>query len=232
MSKDAGCNPEILNLLEGKASTKQLVYRQTKEVFALLKQTLAKIANELNTSICNVDKAVIVEYFDRGTFEAEIRFSGDALIFHMHTNAFNFEKSHFTQQNSYIKNEPRNGYFGLIYMYNFLADSLRYNRVNDMGHLLGRLFINREKHFFIDGERKFNYIYNSPATDVISEKVLKEIIEKTIIYALDFDLTTPKFKDMRYVTVNEIRSISNELKISTSKKLGFKMSSDKKELPR
>jgi len=232
MSKDAGCNPKILSLLEGKASTKQLVYRQTKEVFSLLKKTLSEIANELNTSICNVDKNVLVEYFDRGTFEAEIRFSGDALIFHMHTNAFLFERSHFTQQNSYIKDEFRNGYFGLIYMYNFLADSLRYNRVNDMGHLIGRLFVNREKHFFIDGEKQFNYIHNNPATDIISKDLIKEIIEKSIIYALDFDLTTPKFNDMRYVSVKEIRSISNDLKISTSKKLGFKMSTDKKEFPR
>ena len=192
---------------------------------------LKTITSELNSNICKIDKEVVVEYIDKGDFEAEIRFSGDALIFNMHTNVFTFEKSHFTNQNSYIKNEPLNGYFGLISMYNFLADSLRYNRVNDVGHLLGRLFINREKHFFVDGTRQFSFMYNDPSTDQTTPELLRDIIEKTIAYALDFDLTLPNFKDVQYVSVNQIRSINNELKMSTSKKLGFRMSSDKK-LPR
>ena len=56
-------------------------------------------------------------------------------------------------------------------------------------------------------------------------------IEKTIIYALDFDLTSPNFNDVQYVSVDQIRSISNDLKLSTSKKLGFKMASDKAKHP-
>ncbi|MCT4622667.1 MAG: hypothetical protein N4A46_03510 [Schleiferiaceae bacterium] len=232
MSKNTGCNPEILGLLAGKSSTKQLVFRQTKEVFMEFKKLLKTIAKELNDNICQIDKQVIVEFIDAGEYEAEIRFSGDALIFHMHTNAFTFDKSHFTHQNSYIKNEPLNGYFGLISMYNFLADSLRYNRVNDMGHLVGRLFVNREKHFFVDGKRQFAFMYNDPANDLVTEDLLRDVIEKTIVYALDFDLTSPNFNDVRIVTVNQIRSISNELKISTSKKLGVKMSSDTDNHPR
>ncbi len=227
MKKEQQCNQDILDLLAGKSSTKQLVFRQTKDVFKTFKKLLKTIAEELTSNICKIDKEVIVEYFDIGEYEAEIRFSGDALIFHMHTNTFTFDKSHFTSQNSYIKKEPLNGYFGLISMYNFLADSLRYNRVNDMGHLVGRIFVNREKHFFVDGKRQFAYMYNSPDTDKVTNELLRDVIEKTIIYALDFDLTSPNFNDVRVVTVNQIRSISNELKISTSKKLGFKMSADK-----
>lgn len=226
------CNQEILDLLAGKASTKQLVFRQTKEVFKEFKALLKTIADELNSNICKIDKEVVVEYFDNGEFEAEIRFSGDALIFHMHTNSFTFEKNHFTNKHSYIKKEPLNGYFGLISMYNFLADSLRYNRVNDMGFLVGRVFVNREKHFFVDGKRQFAFMYNDPSKDKVTKESLRDIIEKTIVYALDFDLTSPNFNDMQAVTVNQIRSISNELKISTSKKLGFRMAADKEKHPK
>lgn len=229
--KESACNQDILNLLAGKASTKQLVFRQTKDVFKEFKALLKTIADELNSNICKIDKKVVVEYFDNGELEAEIRFSGDALIFHMHTNTFTFDKSHFTNQHSYIKKEPLNGYFGLISMYNFLADSLRYNRPNDVGHLLGRLFINREKHFFVDGKRQFAFMYNNPAEDIATEVTLRGIIEKTIIYALDFDLTSPNFNDVQYVSVDQIRSISNDLKLSTSKKLGFKMASDNAKHP-
>ena len=226
------CNQEILDLLAGKASTKQLVFRKTKEVFKEFKALLKTIADELNSNICKIDKEVVVEYFDNGEFEAEIRFSGDALIFHMHTNSFTFEKNHFTNKHSYIKKEPLNGYFGLISMYNFLADSLRYNRVNDMGFLVGRVFVNREKHFFVDGKRQFAFMYNDPSKDKVTKESLRDIIEKTIVYALDFDLTSPNFNDMQAVTVNQIRSISNELKISTSKKLGFRMAADKEKHPK
>lgn len=230
--KDQKCNQEILDLLAGKASTKQLVFRQTKEVFKEFKALLKTIADELNSNICKIDKEVVVEYFDNGEFEAEIRFSGDALIFHMHTNSFTFEKNHFTNKHSYIKKEPLNGYFGLISMYNFLADSLRYNRVNDMGFLVGRVFVNREKHFFVDGKRQFAFMYNDPSKDKVTKESLRDVIEKTIVYALDFDLTSPNFNDMQAVTVNQIRSISNELKISTSKKLGFRMAADKEKNPK
>jgi hypothetical protein len=232
LKKDQKCNQDILNLLAGKASTKQLVFRQTKDVFKTFKELLKTIADELNSNICKIDKEVVVEYFDNGEFEAEIRFSGDALIFHMHTNSFTFDKNHFTSKNSYIKKEPLNGYFGLISMYNFLADSLRYNRINDIGHLVGRVFVNREKHFFVDGKRQFGFMYNSPETDLVTKETLRDVIEKTIIYALDFDLTSPNFNDVRMVSVSQIRSISNELKISTSKKLGFKMSTDKEQHPK
>ena len=228
MKKDQKCNQDILNLLAGKASTKQLVFRQTKDAFKILKELLKSIAEELNSNICKIDKEVVVEFFDHGEFEAEIRFSGDAIIFHMHTNTFTFDKSHFTSQNSYIKKEPLNGYFGIISMYNFLADSLRYNRMNDIGHLVGRIFVNREKHFFVDGKRQFAFMYNSPDIHVVSKELLRDVIEKTIVYALDFDLTSPNFNDMQYVSVDQIRSISNDLKLSTSKKLGFRMASDKK----
>ena len=166
--KESACNQDILNLLAGKASTKQLVFRQTKDVFKEFKALLKTIADELNSNICKIDKKVVVEYFDNGELEAEIRFSGDALIFHMHTNTFTFDKSHFTNQHSYIKKEPLNGYFGLISMYNFLADSLRYNRPNDVGHLLGRLFINREKQIINGTELTINHIKSKKEGEVFA----------------------------------------------------------------
>ena len=63
------CNQEILDLLAGKASTKQLVFRKTKEVFKEFKALLKRIADELNSNICKIDKEVVVEYFDNGEFE-------------------------------------------------------------------------------------------------------------------------------------------------------------------
>jgi len=40
-----------------------------------------------------VDKRVVIECKDRGEFEVEFRVAGDVLIFHMHTNVFEFDKT-------------------------------------------------------------------------------------------------------------------------------------------
>ncbi len=219
-----GSNSKILELLAGKSSTKQLVFRETKAVFDELKSLLKEIATELNDSICSIDKSVVVEFFDRGTYEAEIKFSGDTLIFHMHTNTFSFEKNHHVHKTQYVKKNHSNGYFGMINVYNFLSDSLYYNRVNDYGLLLGRLFVNKERHFFVEGRRQLAFAFNDLEKQTVSKEALRRVVEVAIIQAIEFDLTAPDMNQASVVSVSDIRSISNDLKISTSKKLGFKMS--------
>ena len=44
-------------------------------------------------------------------------------------------------------------YCGVINMYNFLSDSFKYNRENDLGYLIGRMFINKEN-TFVEGKGK------------------------------------------------------------------------------
>lgn len=223
MDKIPPCNNEILQRLATKSSTKQFVFRKTKEVFGQMKEVLAAVAYELNSNICNIDGHVLVEYTDKGDFEAHIRFSGDVLIFHMHTNAFTFDQNHGIWQTGYIKEDPLRAYFGMINMYNFLHDSFKYNRINDSGHLLGRLFLNKDGHFFVEGKRQFNFLFNHVDKDAVDEQALRKIIETAIIYALDFDLTTPPFQLVREVTVSQIQDISNELRIKTSKELGYRI---------
>ena len=79
---------EILNKLCQKAATKQVVYRTSKYVFDDLKSVLKETAEDLDGQLCTIDKHVQVEYKDKGEFEAELRFSGDVLIFHFHSNTF------------------------------------------------------------------------------------------------------------------------------------------------
>ncbi|NVK05727.1 MAG: hypothetical protein HWD92_12945 [Flavobacteriia bacterium] len=216
------CNPQILELLSTKSSTKQLVFRKTADVFREFKEQLKQIADELNQNICNIDASVVVDFKDRGEYEAEIRFSGDVIIFQMHTNVFTFEKTHGIWKNSYVREDNMRAYFGMINMFNFLTDSLKYNRLGDMGLLIGRIFVNRDDHFFVEGKRQFGYQFNNVAGDLLEADKIRQIVEMAIVYALDFDLTTPDFNSQRAVTVQQIQSISSDLKNSTSKKLGFK----------
>lgn len=222
MSKESPCNTKILGLLEEKSATKQRVFRKSKEVFGQLKEQLGQISNSLDNTICDIDDSVKVNFKDKGSYEAEIYFSGDVLLFNMHSNVFTFDKGNPLWKNGYIREDKRRAYFGMINIYNFLADSFRYNRHNDVGVLLGRIFVNHEGHFFVEGKRQLGFLYRDVAKGPITDEDLKNILETAMIYALEYDLTVPEFKDSLLVSVKQIQTLSNELQLKTSKSLGFR----------
>ena len=198
---------EILNKLCQKAATKQLVYRTSKDVFKELKIVLKEIAENLVGQFCTIDKHVQIEYKDKGEFEAELRFSGDVLIFHFHSNTFHFDKSHHIWNSSYAKTDEYRTYCGVINIYNFLSDSFKYNRENDLGYLIGRIFINKEKHFFLEGKGRMSFLYNDFPNAVIDKVALKSILQEAILFAMDFELLTPPFNDVQVVTLNQIKEM-------------------------
>jgi hypothetical protein len=228
------CNPRIMQLLTEKSSVKQEVYRKSQDYFQLIKQTVNQVALNLNSDICKVDESVKVEYKDKNNFECEIHFGGDILLFNMHTNVFTFKKSHAIWRNGYVKEDVSRAYFTMINIYNFLADSIKYHRTEDMGVLLGRLFINREGHFFVEGKRQLGFLFSDLAHQEVGEQSLKEVVDTAIIQGLEFDLTVPDYRDVMLVSVREIMETSNELHLKTSKnvEIGYysRMESDQKKI--
>lgn len=222
MENKLGCNSEILRLLEEKSTSKQKVFRKSTEVFSTLKKHLKSISEELNTTISGHDKNVKVSYKENGVYESQIYFSGDVLHFNHHSNVFTFDKGHPLWKSNYIRQDKKRAYFGMINIYNFLADSFRYNRANDVGVLLGRIFVNYEGHFFVEGKRQLGFLYRDVTKDVLDEEKIRNIIETSIIYALNYDLTVPDFKDSVLVSVKQLETLNNEQQIRTSKSLGFR----------
>jgi hypothetical protein len=216
----------IVKTLKEKAVLKQDVYKYTKNVFDDLKTTAREYSSSLKTEIQQVDKRVIVEYRDRGEFEVELRVAGDIIIFWMHTNVFEFDKSHPIWKSSYVKEDELNSFCGMINIYNFLSDSFKYNRFNDIGYLIARIFINREGHFFVEGKRQLGFLYNDLANNTIDKKSITDIIESAILYCLDFDLFTPAFDAVKEVTVSELQEAHSNMQIKTGKRLGFRFQAD------
>ena len=217
----------ILKKLSEQAAAKQEAYRICKLLFNKFKNVVNDLSIELENEISSLDKNVKIEYTDKGEFEIELKFSGDILIFHMHSNTFTFDKSHQIWKSSYIKEDPYRVYCGVINVYNFLSDSFKYNRVNDLGYLLGRIFINKDKHFFTDGKGKMSFLYNNFQQDIINENKIKNIIHELILQAMDFELITPPFKDVQVVSLHQVNEMSQKMKLRTAKKLGFKFSNEK-----
>ncbi len=218
------------NQLEGmilKTNLKQEVYRKTVSSFEILKEVLIEMADEYREILKDkVDDQVLPSFQEKGLFEAEFKIGGDILIFNMHSNVFVFNREHPIWQLDYIKANPSNSYCGVFNIYNFLYDSFKYGRYEDLGYLIARIFVNREGHFFVEGKRQSKEIVKDFGSDELSKEYLKEIIETAVQYAVDFDLLVPPYDQVKIATVEQMQAEISHSKMQTGKRLGFKFNSD------
>jgi hypothetical protein len=220
----------ILKTLKEKSSVKQDVYANTQKTFEAMKAHAKKTINELKKDATAIDKRLMLEYKEKGEFEFELRVAGDLLIFSMHTNIFEFDKSHTIWKSSYVKEDNSRSFCGIINIYNFLNDSFKYNRMNDLGYLIGRIFVNKENHFFAEGKRQLGFLYNDFVHSVIDEAAIKSMLESTILYCLSFDLFTPPFDSIKEVSVLDMQAASEGMQMKTGKRLGFRFQADNDEV--
>lgn len=211
----------ILKLLAEKSVMKQDVYSNTIAVFNELKDILRERAETLSDEILKVDRRINIFFKDIGLQSTQLKVAGDILDFEMHSNVFQFEPSHPMFKTGYIKNNPLNSYCGIISVYNFLADSYKYNRLNDVGLLVARIFINRERHFFIETRTQIGYKYNTFSNDPISKELLTAIVNDLVVYSVSFDLITPPYDAVKQVTVAEMQEKSSSTALRTGKRLGY-----------
>lgn len=217
---------QILTALEMKSLIKQKVYDQTVESFNLLKEVLQEITEEYNKELNIKDPRVNFEYKERGEFEAQLKVAGDILIFTMHSNIFEFDRDHNVWKLNYIKDNAIYSFCGMINVYNFLADSFKYNRLDDLGYLVTRIFVNVEKHFFVEGKRQQEYLYNNFGKLMLTKETIKDIILQIIIYAIEFDLLVPPYDNIKIASVAQLNERLEFAKMKTGKRLGFKFNSD------
>lgn len=216
----------IVDLIKDKSIHKQNVYANSILTFKSLKSVLKEVAERLCGKVDHLDERIHIDYTDVGDYEAHLRIAGDILVFHMHTNVFQFDKSHSVWNTSYVKENENRTYCGVINVYNFLNDSFKYHRNNDSGYLVSRLFVNSENHFLVQGKRQMGVLYNDFVNDFLDKEKLSEIVESIILYTLSFDLYVPPYDTVQEVSVMEMKQLSDSLQIKTAKRLGFKFQTD------
>ena len=216
----------LKNLVFDKSDLKQEVYRATKDTFELFRSTTRELISLFQAQTEKEGRVVRFEFTDRGDFEFEVKFAGDVLVFVMHTNVFEFSRDHQVMKSPYIREDARRSYCGVIRIYNFLADSFLYQRDQDLGYMIGRVFINHEKHYFIEGKRELGMLYNNFNTSLITSESVQSIIESAIEYTTNFDLLTPPYDDVKLVSVGEMRTDMDKKSLVTGKRLGFRFQAD------
>jgi len=226
----AATNPDdLFKSLIAKGTLKQQVYQNTLSTFQLFKENIKELVNDYHSKTNGDKNAIPFEYKEKGQFQIELKFAGDVLLFVMHTNVFEFPRNHEVMKTSYVKENKERSYCGMIRIYNFLADSLKYDRINDIGYMIGRIFINKDKHYYIEGKREIGLIFNNFSGSGINKKRAMRIVESAILYTLNFDLLIPPYDSEQAVTVLEMKAALSNMRIKTGKRLGFKFQADKED---
>jgi hypothetical protein len=229
MNQNSVNSSELLRAFIKKASLKQEIYQKTFNVFRQFK-TQAERLITANSEIVNKSKYhLLFEYKERGDFQFELKFGSDILIFMMHTNVFEFPRDHEVMKTDYIRQDKLRSYCGNIMIFNFLADSFKYNRLNDIGYLIGRVFLNREQHYFVEGKKEVGMLYNNFPYSVINQRTIRSIIYSSIMYTINFDLLTPPFDNQKEVTLQEMQTQLDTMSLRTGKRIGFRFQADELE---
>ena len=217
---------KIVETVKNKASLKQNIYRNTIEAFTHFKVLSKKVVEDLVKEASQFDDGVNITFQEKGSFEFQLKIGGDIILFQMHTNVFDFDRSNPLWKTSYLKEDANRSFCGIINVYNFLSDSLKYNRYDDSGYLIGRIFINKENHFFVEGKRQLNFIHNDFISQEMNQKDVLDINQQAILYSMDFDLFAPPYRHVQEISVGQMLSETSGVSVKTGKRLGFKFSFD------
>ena len=214
---------QILTGLNNKANLKQDVYGHSLNVFNEFKACALNVVETLAPKILSNAHGVEIKLNSFGDFEFHLKFSGDTIVFLLHTNVFAFPPKHAINKSTYVKENPNRGYFGMIQIYNFLSDSIKYNRLGDEGYLLARVFVNSENDFYVEGKRQLGFLYKEIGRQKLEKKHRHHIIEQCMLYCLDFDLFVPPTDALNQITVQQKNYFNNPSGIATGKRLGFEV---------
>ena len=212
---------QIFEKLKTKACVKQNAFRTVQETFKSLKAEAEDISAELAKRIAKIDKSIEVKLIKKNDYEFQLKAGSDILIFTLATNVVTFNEEYEVMKSDYVKEKEERKYFGQIMVYNFLADTIKYNRLNDPGYLIARLIVNSERHFFVEGTQQLNFLFTDIVNNVISNDWLRLLVEKCVFTAIDMDLIGSSYPEIQ--NTNLMEKMKNEKPMGNGQKVGFQM---------
>lgn len=214
-------NDRIVELIKLKGKANEQAFNNCRNFFNLLRIHLRKTEQQLKSIITPVEPSITIEFEDKGRLEVRFRFANDVLLFYMPATVVTFEANHPVMKTTYIKEKPMRSLCGMIYVYNFLNDSLKYNRTGDVGELTARIFVNSENHFLMEGKRQLGILYNDLPSSEVNEEDVNLIIKQLIIHVLEVDPVAAPFDARPVVALQEIIDSSTPAAMVSGKRFGF-----------
>lgn len=212
----------IRRLLESKSTAKQITYKNLLGAFSILAKESKRIIDELKAQTRPGDGDVTVGFEWINEHEFHVKLAGDLLVFVLHTNVVTFGEDHPVMKTTYIQEQEVNRYFGQLMIYNFMSDSLKFNRINDPGYLIARVLINHESRFLVEGDGQLGFLFNTISERPITEPDLNALVKLSLMAAIENDLMAPPFPEVRFITLYQ--KIEKTQELGAGQKIGFKMS--------
>jgi hypothetical protein len=212
----------ITNLLKSKSAAKQTTYKHLLAAFSILSKESQRIISELKKRATPTDKDITIEFTPLNEHEFHVKLAGDLLIFVLHTNIVTFADDHAMMNDPYMKAQEVNRYFGQIMIYNFMSDSLKFNRVNDPGYLLARLMINHDNRFFIEGEGQLATLFNKISDQPLTSETLNALVKLSLAIAIENDLMAMPYPEVKFITLYQ--KLEHTPDLGGGQKIGFRMS--------
>jgi hypothetical protein len=213
----------IANLLLTKSGVKQVTYRNVCEAFRGLKQEAVQIIDEINSKTHTKDADITLSVVDISEQEFHVKVAGDLLAFFLHTNIITLGDDYAYNKSEYVMENLDRKFLGQINVYNFMADSLKYNRMHDPGYLVTRLMVNQENRFIVEGDKPINFLFESVSSKQLDQTDLNILVHLIITQAIENDLVAPPFNQIRGLTLQQ--KIANTEVVGAGQKIGFQMSS-------
>lgn len=207
----------------------QQVAGNTQAAFNLLKECLGQEVKQINETLASTGLAQYLACENKDQTELQLRLGNDLLLFQLSPHVFEFHKSHGVWNISYVYENKLASYAGIINLYNFIYKSYQQNRKDDVGYLIGRIFINKDNHYFVEGKRQLGFLYNDFGHAVINKDELTNIIQSAILYSLDFNMLVPPYDEMKITTVAELKERIRTNESQMGKRLGFRFYLDNEE---
>ena len=212
---------KLVELLSDKAVLKQDVFQQTSDVFDEMKLITKNIAEKIKDANAIDHNKVQVEFEVINAYEFQLKVGSDIIVFMMKTNVFALPLNHKDINHKYFKKDWKKAYFGQIVVYDFIADSVKFNRVDDVGYLIERIFINIDKHYLVEGLQNISYRHPDVSKNIANTQNLEKLIEEAIYVSIDTDLVSTSYADNFNMTIEQRMEKRNQV---SGAKVGFQMS--------
>ena len=94
--------------------------------------------------------------------------------------------------------------------------------------MIGRIFVNKDKHFYVEGKRELASVLNNFNSKELDRDAVMDILQSAIKYTINFDLLVPEYSHLLEISVNDILQIEDQnMILKTGKRLGFRFEPDK-----
>lgn len=209
---------KILKKLQTTSKLKYNLFEMTEALFRQLENICFELSLEIQKA--NQEKKPVPIKLEKiNDFEFIFRVGGDVLIFILQSNIVRLPDDTYLSKSKYLKEDYSLRYFGQILIYNFISDTITYGRLDDPGYLIGRILLNRENKFFLEGDRKIVFSFPELRDNPVTADKMRSLIEQLIISALENDLLAPAFQDIMLITYHQ--KLEHTSSMGNPKKIGF-----------